>query len=344
MNSFPDYKQLLEISESISSAITKKQDKLSGQPGQIVGFGESGAAQAVNSYANNENLLDNADFRRPVNQRGNVKYIVGYTIDRWLFGSGNGQSELIVTADGLEIRSAENSVYNNLETRLEKSRFSSGEYTLSFLVSDPSEVSQLYVSGVAAENISKYGAQEALCSLTFHVDANTLADTIVPGIQKRVTTNPLTVVAAKLEPGPFQTLAHKEGDTWVLNDPPPDKTLELLKCQRYYLKTQLSRQLCFISDLGGECIAWIPTKLPVAMRINSPAIVNFTINPWVSHSGAMYDTKGVGIKSVSITSDGSAEKDGNIGFLVAFAEGLQNYVNGSIGCIGYLNLELDANL
>lgn len=43
-------------------------------------------------------------------------------------------------------------------------------------------------------------------------------------------------IAAKLELGSVQTLAHKEGDTWVLNDPPPDLALELAKCQRYYYR------------------------------------------------------------------------------------------------------------
>ena len=41
--------------------------------------------------------------------------------------------------------------------------------------------------------------------------------------------------AVKLEPGPVQTLAHQDtAGNWVLNDPPPDPTLELLKCQRYF--------------------------------------------------------------------------------------------------------------
>ena len=41
--------------------------------------------------------------------------------------------------------------------------------------------------------------------------------------------------AVKLELGPVQTLAHQDADgNWVLNDPPPNKALELLKCQRYY--------------------------------------------------------------------------------------------------------------
>lgn len=40
-----------------------------------------------------------------------------------------------------------------------------------------------------------------------------------------------SVVAAKLELGSVQTLAHQDANgNWVLNDPPPDKGMELLKC------------------------------------------------------------------------------------------------------------------
>ena len=49
------------------------------------------------------------------------------------------------------------------------------------------------------------------------------------------------VIAAKLELGPVQTLAHKDAfGNWVLNDPPPDKALELAKCQRYYLSSYIN--------------------------------------------------------------------------------------------------------
>lgn len=42
------------------------------------------------------------------------------------------------------------------------------------------------------------------------------------------------IKAVKLELGAQQTLAHQDADgNWVLNDPPPNKALELAKCQRY---------------------------------------------------------------------------------------------------------------
>ena len=44
-------------------------------------------------------------------------------------------------------------------------------------------------------------------------------------------TSSVTVLAVKAELGSVQTLAHQDADgSWVLNDPPPDKGLELLKC------------------------------------------------------------------------------------------------------------------
>ena len=52
--------------------------------------------------------------------------------------------------------------------------------------------------------------------------------------------NAAPVQAAKLELGSQQTLAHQDAaGNWVLNDPPPDKTLELAKCQRYLIYGEL---------------------------------------------------------------------------------------------------------
>ena len=75
--------------------------------------------------------------------------------------------------------------------------------------------------------------------------------------------------AAKLELGTTQTLAHQDADgNWVLNDPPPNKALELLKCQRY----QLSQHWCnypatFIAQDSIE----FNIPIPVTMRANPSA-------------------------------------------------------------------------
>jgi hypothetical protein len=79
-------------------------------------------------------------------------------------------------------------------------------------------------------------------------------------------------MASQLELGPVSTLAHKDASgNWVLNDPMPDKGLELLKCQRY---------LKYVSDdpIGYGYIgargdaAWLAVPLSVPMR-TTPTLV-----------------------------------------------------------------------
>lgn len=54
-----------------------------------------------------------------------------------------------------------------------------------------------------------------------------------------------TLLAAKLEIGDRQTIAHKERDMWVLNDPPPNYGIELAKCRRYF-------QTSYANVFGGS--------------------------------------------------------------------------------------------
>lgn len=48
-----------------------------------------------------------------------------------------------------------------------------------------------------------------------------------------ITATGQTILAAKLEVGDEQTLAHQSGAGWVLNDPAPDYGVEMAKCERY---------------------------------------------------------------------------------------------------------------
>ena len=89
-------------------------------------------------------------------------------------------------------------------------------------------------------------------------------------IRKRLyITGSAEIIAAKLELGPVQTLAHKEGDTWVLNDPPPNKALELLKCQRYsFVINDITSRRPFIGS--GLATAskelWLEVPCPTPLR------------------------------------------------------------------------------
>lgn len=76
---------------------------------------------ATNDHVNQQvrkaaprNLLDNSDFRNPVNQRGNTVYSNGYSIDRWI--AMNNLSQVTVTNNGIAFcknTTSEGSAYFN---------------------------------------------------------------------------------------------------------------------------------------------------------------------------------------------------------------------------------------
>lgn len=71
------------------------------------------------------------------------------------------------------------------------------------------------------------------------------------GKRFQITANGETIIAAKLELGGAQTLAHQGKDgNWILNDPPPNYALERAKCQRYFLRMKFAYTYNFIPAPG----------------------------------------------------------------------------------------------
>lgn len=57
-------------------------------------------ASGVNAAAN---MIDNSNFRNPVNQRGENAYTSGFTIDRWYFSADGSNASFNVAANGITI-------------------------------------------------------------------------------------------------------------------------------------------------------------------------------------------------------------------------------------------------
>lgn len=91
-----------------------------------------------------------------------------------------------------------------------------------------------------------------------------------------ITGSGIPIIAAKLELGPVQTLAHQDTDgNWVLNDPPPNKALELAKCQRYFEISawNLSIAVALSSSEIRFCGSYyykVHKRIPPAITIGSP--------------------------------------------------------------------------
>lgn len=224
-----------------------------------------------NKYHTNPNLLDNWYFPDPVNQRNGyiipagteyndlswnhagttdkaypvigysgqdplitidgTNYIVGvaaqvpgycgnwiYTIDRWNLADGDGLLEI---HDGHITYKDSAYFFQPISKDTVKSLIGK-TVTLSFLYSDGT-------LDTGSCNITSWSGN-------WNVFLE-IGNIRVVGVDRGLlwvlcTANGKGMIAAKLELGNTQTLAHKEGDTWVLNEI-PDYGEQLTRCQRY---------------------------------------------------------------------------------------------------------------
>lgn len=217
------------------------------------------------------NLLHNSYWAAKeyiINQRGQLEYVgeqfnvVTYCIDRWFLSQASNQAKVKILDNCLEVVFDAGTVFNQ---RFVAPFLYNKVVTFSFLTLD----GQLFVFTEAFPEKSSSNNNK-----TKQINHNgkvyvIFMQTLPNGISEVFiynqsgTTATLQLLGAKLELGPVQTLAHREGDTWVLNDPPPDPALELLKCQRYYIKSYF-RYVCTKMKFFNQALTNV--LFPVRMR------------------------------------------------------------------------------
>lgn len=243
--------------------------------------------RAVVGVRSNPNLLDNWYFVDPINQRGQIKYTDDrnsgvYSIDRWevgLLGTIEVHDGFIRIVGGPQ----KGSVFN-LQQKLEQAKKLNGRIvTASIMYSHSHENIWFGLWDQFASLPNTNGNIGVFSTTKIYHEGETFA---IMATSENAT---IDIYAVKLELGPVQTLAHKEGDTWVLNDPPPNKALELAKCQRYFCREETSIQIGANSSLT----VFFPTQ----MRI-TPAIT-------VSDSSLIIDNNMKGNKHFSIANPSS---------------------------------------
>ena len=201
---------------------------LTGQPAQVDQLDHT--AQQIDDGLNiargvsNPNLLDNWYFGNPVNQRGQTEHTGsqnGYFIDRWKLGGYN--QTVTITNSGLHWSTTTGiwctQVLENFDELIGRT------LTLSAIIDGV-----LYsVTGVLNES-SGIGMQP-VGNLFVELTHNEKGFRFVTYNDPTPT---VTILAAKLELGSQQTLAHQDADgNWVLNEI-PDYGEQLRRCQRYF--------------------------------------------------------------------------------------------------------------
>ena len=194
--------------------------------------------QAVGTFVR-PNLLDNWYFGRPVNQRGQTEYSgSGYTVDRWSFDTDSGSCSLALTTEGLKfVATASATGIASLKQDIDPtmlSVFAGKTVTLSILgKTDISQQVLFYVNSKVAA-VKSSPAVNGVCMTTLTYTSPAVLENAAIFVYGRSYSGAGegTILAAKLELGPTQTLAHREDDRWVINEV-PEYGDQLRRCLRY---------------------------------------------------------------------------------------------------------------
>lgn len=225
----------------------------------------------------NPNLLDNWYFRRPVNQRGQTEYTGNvYGVDRWKLYQPT--VSVTVREDGLGIRRTSGDFYTIVQYVDNSQDLAGKTVTFSCLIlAAPGAYKLRILAGrgttTVIASISSSAGETGIKSVTATLpdDVSDLWVSIYTG----TTAEEYVVAYAKLELGPTQTLAHREGDRWVLNEV-PEYGEQLRRCQRYCYRLNSHAYGWTYNNNTVNCL--IP--LPVTLR-TTPVITlrgNGTIN------------------------------------------------------------------
>lgn len=213
----------------------------------------------------------------------------GYSVDRWYFGNDSGSCSLTLTNDGIKfIATASATGIASLKQDIDPtmlSELAGKTVTLSILgKTDISQQVLFYVnSKVAAVNSSPAVNGVCMTTLTYTFpDVLTGAAIFVYG-RAYAGAGDGTIIAAKLELGPTQTLAHKEGERWVLNEI-PKYSRELLDCRMYNVKFGYADKYCILGSGVARDDTFVSITVPVPAELRTYPVVILTGVIIIRHS------------------------------------------------------------
>ena len=227
----------------------------------------AGRIITTKAFPCNPKLTDNWYFGDPVNQRGQTIYTqLGYTFDRWMMEGHTFYVDRSANYGGslhLVMGSEPQTFMQKIETMPQQ------QMTASILLGGASAGGELLVqSWPDAADSRTVPIQSEMTTITF---VPTQSGMYRIGIFNGDKHPDIFVRAVGLEPGPQQTLAHKEYGDWVLNEIPKFGD-QLAECQRYYYRVHYVQYQTINMAYEDTSYAFIMLPLPVAMRIDNPVL------------------------------------------------------------------------
>lgn len=337
-----DYAKIVYVDEKYNALLQKLKDKLDSDAiadwakspekpkytASEVGADEAGSAEkalkSANKYTDsvisNENLLDNWYFADPINQRGENEYEnlsnTGiYSIDRWLII----RSSASITDYGVEVKTKSISSTNSGALFFQRLN------DVTPIIGKTVTLSVLFNGGDLAVLTAELPNKENYTSSGYIYNDNSTSielrcETYLPYVAIRVSPvidKKCNIIAVKLELGDTQTLARQdENGEWVLNDPPPNKALELVKCQRYQVVEDTVNSIIGIA-IGRNATAAM-CFVPTPTTLNATPTISF-------EDISLYGLNGLSVQeSLNITSIGDVIRSENGIRFSAFASNLDS--------------------
>lgn len=234
----------------------------------------------------NLNLLDNWYFKDPINQRGESSYLgARYAIDRWR-SWGSGGAALKVVSGGIQIAQSYMQYMENARARL----LIGHTVTVSLKMKDGTVYSASGgVNSTSGAWVEKKIGAHGIDLVRFGDEGFGTEDEnwlfiIMPTTSGTFTD---TIESVKLEVGDVSTLA---------NDAPPNKALELMKCQRYYENSWHGCDNGINSRIANHATVWSTTqadgRIPYKVHKRSVPTVTFhaegSLANWTVYHGGQH--------------------------------------------------------
>lgn len=267
------------------------------------------------------NLLDNWYFGRPVNQRGQTSYSADwiYTIDRWQTSENS-----TLTVNNGSVSLTGSYIFEPLEEIVDVLKGKTVTVSLLFSTGELE-----FATGVVPTTWSGWSS----IVKNSHVGLQGIGEDS-SRLWLLITDSAKNILAAKLELGSTQTLAHREGDKWVLNEI-PDYGEQLRRCQRYFRRIAPAQYAGFARGCAYNANS-VRVMIPFETMRTSPSLKLNNAAGIFASNGATGDVFGLSFSSVwtspeSITFDVS--KTG------AFVDGKEYILRGDQA--GYIDVIAD---
>lgn len=248
----------------------------------------------------------------------------GYTVDRWWFDNDSNADTISLTNAGIKFSAAAGATgIASVSQKIPQEVLTAlAGKTVTLSAYGKTDATQQVLFLVNGQVVGASSSATTLTSSTYTFpDSLTSVSVYIYG-RSTLGVGEGTVLAAKLELGPTQTLAHQENGVWVLNEV-PKYSRELLDCQTYFVKFGYADKYCILGSGVARDDTFVSITVPIPAELRTYPVVILTGVIVIRHSDGVnqlcttvaWDANGVSSILLKIKASGLTPGDAYEAFL-----------------------------